>query len=379
MSHSTRVAVVGLGASGARAMWSMAKRGIDVTGYDQFAPANNRGASSGETRMFRVAYKEGSEYTPLLLESIDLWRELQDVSGRTLFQQHGSITIGHPEHETLQRLRSNAAQTNMELEVVDKNDMASRFPAYRLLDGEIGLFDPLGALLRPEAAVISAVEESVGLGATIRSGTKVLAVEEVAGGVTVVTDAGSETYDKVIVSPGPWAMKLLPALAPLVQPERIVSIWFPTRNPEIFRPDRFLPTVRRGNGLDMSAFPTVDGTLVKVNLHLPRTLVDDVDARDREVEEAYVEATREAVRMGFNGLNDLAVRRESYVEGYTPDMHPIVGPISNGKRIIALTGFSGHGFKFSPAMGEAAADLVMNGTTERPIGQMAPHRVMVSN
>ena len=219
----------------------------------------------------------------------------------------------------------------------------------------------------------------MGLGATVRSGTRVIAVEEVAGGVAVVTDTGSEIYDKVIVSPGPWAMKLLPDLAPLVQPERIVSIWFPTSNPEIFRPDRFLPTVRRGNGLDMSAFPTVDGTLVKVNLHLPRTLVDDVDTRDREVEEAYAEATRAAVRLGFNGLSDLAIRRESYVEGYTPDMHPIVGPIGNDKRIIALTGFSGHGFKFSPAMGEAAADLVINGNTKRSIDQMAPHRVMVSN
>lgn len=379
MSHSARVAVVGLGAIGAMAMWSMAKRGVAVTGYDQFAPANNRGASSGETRMFRVAYKEGSEYTPLLLESIDLWRELQHASGRTLFQQHGSITIGHPEHETLLRLRNNAAEGGIELEAIDRGDMASRFPAYRLLEGEIGLFDPLGALLRPEAAVISAVEQAVGLGATVRSGTRVIAVEEVAGGVAVVTDTGSEIYDKVIVSPGPWAMKLLPDLAPLVQPERIVSIWFPTSNPEIFRPDRFLPTVRRGNGLDMSAFPTVDGTLVKVNLHLPRTLVDDVDTRDREVEEAYAEATRAAVRLGFNGLSDLAIRRESYVEGYTPDMHPIVGPIGNDKRIIALTGFSGHGFKFSPAMGEAAADLVINGNTKRSIDQMAPHRVMVSN
>jgi sarcosine oxidase len=379
MTQPLRAAVIGLGAIGSMSLWSLAKRGVEVTGYDQFAPSNNRGASSGETRMFRVAYKEGSEYTPLLLESIDLWHELQAATQRPIFTQNGSITIGRPEHETLQRLQENAKEGGIELEVVDREAMAVRYPGYRLLEGEIGLFDRLGGLLRVENSVITAVEEAQRLGATVHTGTRVVGVEEVEGGVAVITEAGSEVYDKVIVAPGPWAMKTLPGLAPLVQPERIVCIWFPTQSPEKFTPDCFFPTIRRGNDLDMSCFPTVDGTFVKVNLHLPRTLVDDVDNRDREVEDAYVEATREAVRTGFNDLSDMAVRRESYVEGYTQDMHPIVGPISPEGNIIALTGFSGHGFKFSPAMGEVAADLAITGTTSRPISQMAPNRVMVSN
>lgn len=379
MPQKLKIAVVGLGAIGSMAMWSLAKRGASVTGYDQYAPASNNGASSGETRMFRVAYKEGSEYTPLLLEAIGLWRELQNASGRTIFQQNGSLTIGRRDHETLRSLLVNAAASGIDLEILDRDEMNCRFPQHRLQEDEVGLLDVLGGLLRPEAAVISAVEEAVKRGATVHTGMRVTAVDETPAGVTVTTETGTEIYDKVLVAPGPWASKFLPDLKPLIQPERVVSIWFPTDRPELFSPDRFLPTGRKGNGLDMSAFPTVDGTLVKVNLHVPRTLVDDVENWDRVVENSFVEATREVVRRGFNGLSDLAVRRESYVEGFTPDHNPIVGPISAEKRIIVLTGFSGHGFKFSPAMGEVAADLAINETTKRPISQMAPYRALVSN
>ncbi|MDR6989285.1 sarcosine oxidase [Paenarthrobacter nitroguajacolicus] len=376
---SQKIAVVGLGAIGSMAIWRLAKRGVSVTGFDQYAPANNRGASSGETRLFRAAYAEGSVYTPLLVESIDLWKELQNASGRTVFHHNGALTVGRQDHDEIQMLLANTEAAGMSLEMLDEEEMSARFPQHRLLEGEVGLLDPLGGLLRPEAAVISAVSEAAKLGATIRTGTRVVAVKEGPQGVAVTTESGTEVYDKVLVAPGPWAPILLPELKPHIQPERVVSIWFPAEQPELFGPERFLPTLRRGNGLDLTAFPSVDGNLVKVNLHLPRTLVDDVETRDREIENAYVEATREAVRRGFNGLSDLAVRREAYVEGYTPDEDPIVGPISPEKRIIAMTGFSGHGFKFSPAMGEVAADLVINETTDRPIAHMAPNRALVSN
>lgn len=379
MSVAMRVAIVGLGAIGSMTSWRLCARGVSVTGFDQYAPASNRGASAGETRLYRVAYKEGNEYTPFLHAAAPLWKELQQASGRTIFQQHGALTIGHPDHPDLQSIVTNAAAGGLQLHRLEPHTMASRFPQWRLQDGEVGLMDPLGGLLRPEPAVISALEQAQRMGADIRTGIRVTAVEETPDGVSVTTGLGTETFDRVIIAPGPWADELLSGLAPLVRPERIVSIWFPTDRPRDFGPERFLPTLRRGDGLDMTAFPTVDGNLVKVNLHLPRTTLESAEGWDRTIEDDYVEATRAAVRRGFNGLHDLAVRREAYQDGYTADEHPIVGPVSPERRVIAATGFSGHGFKFSPAIGDIAADLAMTGETAFSIDHMTPDREHVSH
>ncbi|MEU0368613.1 N-methyl-L-tryptophan oxidase, partial [Streptomyces sp. NPDC006143] len=40
--------------------------------------------------------------------------------------------------------------------------------------------------------------------------------------------------------------------------------------------------------------------------------------------------------------------------------------------IIVMAGFSGSGFKLSPAMGEIAADLALDGATDHPIGFLSP-------
>lgn len=71
-------------------------------------------------------------------------------------------------------------------------------------------------------------------------------------------------------------------------------------------------------------------------------------------------------------LNPDPVRLSVYMEGYTASGNPLVGHLPGQDDIILLTGFSGGGFKFSPAMGEIAADLMFEGATEHPIDFLAP-------
>ena len=50
------VAVIGLGATGSAALHQLAKRGLRVVGFEQFAPGHDRGSSHGETRIIRLGY-----------------------------------------------------------------------------------------------------------------------------------------------------------------------------------------------------------------------------------------------------------------------------------------------------------------------------------
>ena len=53
---------------------------------------------------------------------------------------------------------------------------------------------------------------------------------------------------------------------------------------------------------------------------------------------------------------------------YSPDSHFIVDRHTAHENVLLACGFSGHGFKFAPVIGDALADLALAGRTELPIG-----------
>jgi sarcosine oxidase len=58
----------------------------------------------------------------------------------------------------------------------------------------------------------------------------------------------------------------------------------------------------------------------------------------------------------------------------SPDGHFLIGPWGDSGRVTVASGFSGHGFKFMPVLGEALADLALRGSTRLPIGFLSAGR-----
>jgi sarcosine oxidase len=58
----------------------------------------------------------------------------------------------------------------------------------------------------------------------------------------------------------------------------------------------------------------------------------------------------------------------------TPDHDFLVGSPNGLSQITILGGFSGHGFKFAPVIGEVGADLATRGATDHPIEFLTPRR-----
>ena len=50
----------------------------------------------------------------------------------------------------------------------------------------------------------------------------------------------------------------------------------------------------------------------------------------------------------------------------TPDQHFIMDLYPGHSQVVFAAGFSGHGFKFAPVVGEILADLVQKGRTDWP-------------
>jgi sarcosine oxidase len=361
-----RVAVVGVGTMGSQTMWRLAARGAEVVGFDRFAPGHDRSAAGGETRIFRSAHFEDSRYVPLLRHADALWMRLQDETGRELRRLTGCLLMGAGEHHQMRTVVESVAEHELDHEVLDASELAKRFPQFRLDDGDVAILDRHAGYIRPELTVLSAASRAEKLGARIHRYSPVREVVTSGSGVDIRTDAGTDHFDSAVVTVGPWVNELLPDLPWEVDIRRLINAWF-------------VPTTDAWSGVERPAFirtapthcyglPSPDGTSVKLGLsralHRP---VEDPNRLDRTVEPGELEIFRELIGGYLPDLHPDPVRLSVYMEGYTGSSRPLVGPLPGAENVILLAGFSGHGFKLSPAIGDIAADLALDGRTDQPI------------
>jgi sarcosine oxidase len=351
------VGVIGTGSIGSMALWRLAARGIAATGFDQYSPGHDRGAAGGESRIFRLAYKEGPEYVPLLLHARDMWQELDAVSPHRLFHGGGFATVGAEDEPRMETIRASARGHGLTIEEWGASEAARRVPEHPVRDGESMIFDPAGGLIRPELAVMAAAEQAGRLGAEVRPYARVDEVVDDGDRVTVVTRDGDHTFDHVVITTGPWVGGgLLPEGLPL-QPKELTATWFPRRDDDTFVLGR-TPTAVRLGVPGFSCFPAVDGAGVKVIAHGAFGDIDDPEDLPRTADVSSVRRASRFVEEALPGVFPSPVRVATYSDAYTPDDHPILGRVSPDSRVILAVGFSGHGFKMAPAFGEVLARIV---------------------
>lgn len=369
------VAVIGLGTMGSMALWQLAKAGVNAIGVEQFAVGHDRGGAGGESRIFRVAYKEGPEYVPLLVRSRELWLELNTISPSPIFHTCGALTIGHPEHSDLSQVFKSIEQFGLDHRVLSISGMAGTYPQHRLLEGEVGIFDPAGGLLIPQQAVEAAVGAAKNHGATVLEQTEVLDIDDDATGVVIATDSGTIHVRHAVVAAGVWSKKLLPGRSGRFEIRRSVLHWFGTKDPALFVPDRFPVGIRRsGPDSNFSFFPTLDGSELKCNLHIDKSAVADPDDFDGTISDEYSEFVKDQINGLVRGLDPGRVRAKGYLDGYSADNHPFFGDVPGHDNLTVLSGFSGHGFKIAPGIGEAVAEHVRFQRTTIDISHMAFNR-----
>src|SRR3954471_8230844 len=90
------VAVIGLGAMGSAALFSLARQGRRVIGIEQFEPAHDKGSSHGESRIIRISNFEHPSYVPLVRHGLQKWRVLEELSGQTILTITGVLEAGYP-------------------------------------------------------------------------------------------------------------------------------------------------------------------------------------------------------------------------------------------------------------------------------------------
>ncbi len=364
------VAIVGLGAMGSMAAWRLASRGARVIGFDRYDPPHAMGSSHGQSRIIRSAYYEGQGYVPLVREAFGLWRTLEAESGESILTMTGALMIGPPESELVEGSLLSARKWGLSHAELSPADVHKRYPRYRLRDDEIAVYDAVAGFVRPELAVAAALKLARALGAEIHTGEAVDRVER--GAVR----AGSKTWysEHVIVCAGAWnATGLLPQLDLHLEVTRQCMVWFRPLTPSLHTPEAAPVFVHgtTGDAIHAYGFPSVDGETVKIGVSSESAPLHP-DRIDRAVRPKDLAEAARYVKMALPDLDPTPVKSVVCLQENSPDRHFVVGPLQPG--ITVLAGFSGHGFKFAPVIGDIAADLALEGHTARPIEQFEPHR-----
>ena len=369
------VLVVGLGAMGSMALWRLARRGATVIGFDRFEPPHAMGSSHGESRIIRTAYYEGPGYVPLVLEAFGLWRELEGESGASILTMTGALMIGGPTSDVVAGALASAKEHRLEHEVLDGAGVRRRFARHRLLDHEVAMYEAAAGFVRPEAGIAAALARARALGARTFTGQAVDRVEPVSGGVEVRAAGRTWRGRHAVVCAGAWnGAGLVAGLNVKLEVTRQCMVWFRPRTPALHAPNRapvFVHDIGGSPALFGYGFPSVDGETVKIGV-AAKTAPQDPEAIDRKIHPADLEAAAQYVRMALPDIDPTPVRAVVCLQENSPDRHFVIGPIAPG--ITVLAGFSGHGFKFAPVIGDIAADLALQGRTTRSIAPFSPQR-----
>jgi sarcosine oxidase len=361
MSGTYDVAVVGLGAMGSAAAFHLARRGRSVLGLDRFAPPHALGSSHGSTRIIREAYFEHPAYVPLVQRAYALWSELERASGRELLRITGGLMLGRSEGVLIGGARRSAEEHRLPHELLTAAEVRARFPALAPDDDMVAVCEPRAGVLFPERCIQAHLDLARKHGATLCFDEPATAWRSEGGGVRVATGQGEYRAAQLLLTAGSWMRAVTPGLELPLTVERQVLYWFaPRADGPSFAPARcpihlWEPSPRRF----FYGFPDF-GEGVKVALHHGGDVADPENVR-REVGGDEVAAMRDLLRR-FLPAADGALRSAAVCTyTNTPDEHFWIDRHPDHASVLIASPCSGHGFKFSSVIGEALADLLMEG------------------
>ena len=356
------VAVVGLGGMGSAILAHCAGRGAKVIGLEQFGRGHALGSSSGKSRLIRKAYFEDPAYVPLLLRAYELWGELERETHSDILRITGLLMVGEENGGIIQGSRRSAKEHNLRVEHFDKGEISARYPTLQVEEGEVGIFEPDGGVLNPERATEAQLTVAAALGADMRFGVAMKSWRATRNGFEILLNDDTTISARVLIlALGPWFKAALESLGIPVRLQRNIQAWFSPRT-DTYDAARFPAFLleRKGLAAPIYGFPDF-GEGIKAAFHGHGDLTE-VEHFDREIDPARdIDPLASCLEQWMPGaVGDLRDARPC-LYSLTPDEHFVIDRHPGYENLILCGGFSGHGFKFAPVVGEIVSELALDG------------------
>ena len=379
------VLILGCGTMGAATCLELARRGVRVTAIDRAGVPNQRSSHHGGSRIVRECYFEHPDYVPLLVRARERWADLERsaramhlLGAGPLLHRCGALYLGPAGSEVVERSHASGLAHGIACERLGPRDVRRRFPQFRVPDGWSALLEPGAGFARPERAIAAAAALARMHGAEIREHEQALGWEETAGGVRVRTDRGELEGDALVIAAGAWTPGIAAALGVRLEPRRVVLGWFAPRAPAACDAAR-MPAfyVDRPGAPGFYGIPTApdQGSPAGVKVAFHAGTPCDPDAPREPARGDELAALARATAEFAPAAAGRALSAATCLYTMSADGHFVVDRMPGCSRTWVACGFSGHGFKFMPVIGEALADLATAGNTDLPVGFLSAARL----
>lgn len=364
MNLHADVAIVGGGLIGCMTAYYLRRHHCSVVVIERgFVGGESSGVSFGSLRL----QGQRAAGLALALRAQAIWENLEAELGETLeFAQQGLVHLALTE-EHIDRLHRNAADIapmGLYPELMDRGEVRRRWPflSERVL---AAAFSRRDATVNPRLVTPAFARAVLRMGGTIRERTEVVAIEADHGRfvtrVVMPDGAGGTVTSGVLVNAaGVWG--------------RAVASWFGETIPcfaagpaeMVTEPvPPFVATVMHVVDGSVLFRQTARGNVV-IGGH-PRMSVDAEKRRTRVPPEKVATNLARLVAIIPHMRAHHVIRTWTGIEGYLPDMMPVLGPSETTPGLFHACAFSGHGLQLGPAVGTALADLIARGATDMPL------------
>ncbi len=369
MTRDVDVAVVGLGGLGSGAVYWLTRRpGVRILGIEQFEIGHALGASEDVSRIIRRSYHR-RDYVRLTARAYDAWAEVERESASQIVFRTGGLDVGpaHPDHGSevdIEVYAGAMAAEGIPFERLDSTEIMRRWPAWRLEDHHVGLFQADTGIADPSRGNEAHRRLAREQGAELRAQARVTRVVPVDGEVVLELASGERLRaGRVILATDAWTNDLLEPLGrrlALTVTQEQVSWFTPRGDPDLFGPDRF-PTWIWMDEPSFYGFPVHGRPGPKVGQDVggrevtPATRTFERDERAFARTRAFLEAR----------LPDMAGEpflTKTCLYTMTPDRDFVVDALPGHPEVLVCLG-AAHAYKFASALGRILAELAVDGST----------------
>ena len=376
MNNTSDVIIIGLGAMGSATSMFLSHNGVKVIGFDSYSPPHEFGSSLGHTRVIREAYHEGTTYVPIVQRAYEIWLEMNENSKVPIIETYGGLLIGRKTGDIENALKS-ANKYDIPIKKMTSDEISQKFSVLNPPKEYIGLLESRGGAVFVENSINHMLNTALNNGSIHKYNERVVRWSKKSNYYLVETNLGNYKTEKLVFSSGAWITKLIPTLKLPIKIERQVLFWFsPRKNPDKFKSIN-MPNSGwdLDNGLSFYTMPNLENRGFKVAMHHNGEFVDP-DTLIRESNDSDLKMVRDFLEEYIPDGNGELIDSKVCMYTDTPDQDFLIDSHPDDENIIICSPCSGHGFKFTPAIGEICSSLIINNSTNFDLDKFSLERLI---
>ena len=376
MNNTSDVIIIGLGAMGSATSMFLSHNGVKVIGFDSYSPPHEFGSSLGHTRVIREAYHEGTTYVPIVQRAYEIWFEMNENSKVPIIETYGGLLIG-PKTGDIENALKSANKYDIPIKKMTSDEISQKFSVLNPPKEYIGLLESRGGAVFVENSINHMLNTALNNGSIHKYNERVVRWSKKSNYYLVETNLGNYKAEKLVFSSGAWITKLIPTLKLPIKIERQVLFWFsPRKNPDKFKSIN-MPNSGwdLDNGLSFYTMPNLENRGFKVAMHHNGEFVDP-DTLIRESNDSDLKMVRDFLEEYIPDGNGELIDSKVCMYTDTPDQDFLIDFHPDDENIIICSPCSGHGFKFTPAIGEICSSLIINNSTNFDLDKFSLERLI---